>query len=236
MTDTRTFTCDVCHKTFRLHELISAPLVRKPIAQLIQLDYPDWSDTSHICHADLSRYRAKYVHTLLESEKGELTQLDSEILNALQNQELISSNIENEFEQAYTLGDRLADKLAAWGGSWSFMILFALFMVIWITLNSLVLLWQPVDPYPFILLNLLLSCLAAIQAPIILMSQNRQEAKDRRRAQHDYQINLKAELEIKLLHEKLDHILSRQWEKLMQIQELQIEQLSEIDHIKKRTT
>ena len=93
---------------------------------------------------------------------------------------------------------------------------------------ALVLLWRPVDPYPFILLNLVLSCLAAIQAPIIMMSQNRQEAKDRVRAQHDYQVNLKAELEIRQLHEKIDHLLSHQWERLVEIQEVQLELLSEI--------
>ena len=94
--------------------------------------------------------------------------------------------------------------------------------------GALVLLWRPVDPYPFILLNLVLSCLAAIQAPIIMMSQNRQEAKDRLRACHDYQVNLKAELEIRQLHEKIDHLLSHQWERLVEIQEVQLELLSEI--------
>jgi uncharacterized membrane protein len=99
-----------------------------------------------------------------------------------------------------------------------------------------VLFWRPVDPFPFILLNLLLSCLAAVQAPVIMMSQNRQEAKDRLRAQHDYQVNLKAELEIRQIHEKLDHLLSKQWERLVEIQEIQIEQLSEINELRKRPT
>ena len=103
-------------------------------------------------------------------------------------------------------------------------------------MNTIVLFWRPVDPFPFILLNLLLSCLAAIQAPVIMMSQNRQEAKDRLRAQHDYQVNLKAELEIRQIHEKLDHLLSKQWERLVQIQEIQIEQLSEISELRKRPT
>ena len=95
-------------------------------------------------------------------------------------------------------------------------------------MNSLVLLWRPLELYPFIFLNLILSCIAAIQAPIIMMSQNRQEAKDRLRSQHDYQVNLKAELEIRNLHEKVDHLLSHQWERLVQIQELQLELLSEL--------
>ena len=95
-------------------------------------------------------------------------------------------------------------------------------------MNSLVIFWRPVDPYPFILLNLLLSCLAAVQAPIIMMSQNRQEQKDRLRSQYDYQINLKAELEIRLIHEKLDHLLLRQWQRLMEIQATQIEEIADI--------
>ncbi len=95
-------------------------------------------------------------------------------------------------------------------------------------MNSLVLFWRPVDPYPFILLNLVLSCLAAVQAPIIMMSQNRQEEKDRLRSQHDYQVNLKAELEIRLIHEKLDHLLTKQWQRFMEIQAMQMEEINEI--------
>ena len=105
---------------------------------------------------------------------------------------------------------------------------FAGFLVVWITINSVAVYWKPADPYPFILLNLLLSCLAAIQAPIIMMSQNRQEAKDRLRSQYDYQVNLKAELEIRQLHEKMDHLLSHQWERLAQIQGIQIDLLEEL--------
>ena len=108
-------------------------------------------------------------------------------------------------------------------------------LVFWILVNSLILAFKPFDPYPFILLNLILSCLAAIQAPIIMMSQNRQEAKDRLRASHDYQINLKAELEIRQLHQKLDHLLSRQWERLVEIQEVQIELLNEMQGPRKQS-
>jgi uncharacterized membrane protein len=108
------------------------------------------------------------------------------------------------------------------------LILFGIFMAAWIGVNSAVLLWRPVDPYPFILLNLVLSCLAAIQAPVIMMSQNRQEAKDRLRSEHDYKVNLKAELEIRQLHEKIDHLLSHQWERLVEIQQIQLELLSEL--------
>ena len=228
------YRCAVCKNAFKLNDVVQAPLVGKPVSDLIQHDNPDWSDERCICRSDLSNYRSKYVHSILESEKGDLSQLEKDVVDALRDHELISSDVDKEFEQKWTFGERLADRIATFGGSWSFLIIFALFLSVWIAMNSLVLFWRPVDPYPFILLNLLLSCIAAIQAPIIMMSQNRQEVKDRIRAQHDYQVNLKAELEIKLIHEKLDHLLSKQWERLIQIQELQIEQLSEINEIKKR--
>jgi uncharacterized membrane protein len=174
----------------------------------------------------------KYIQKLLESEKGELTTLDHEVLESLQRHETLSSNVDAEFEQDLTLGAKMADKLATFGGSWTFLIIFASILFIWIGLNSFLLLKKPFDPYPFILLNLVLSCLAAIQAPVIMMSQNRQEAKDRLRSQHDYQVNLKAELEIRHLHDKIDHLLSHQWERLVEIQQIQIDLLSELAHLR----
>jgi len=228
------YECAVCKKIFSQTDVVSAHLVREPVNELIRRNHPNWSNESYICRSDLSGYRTKYVHSLLESEKGELSELEKQVLDSLQKHELISSNVDNEFERDWTFGERLADRIASFGGSWSFLMIFALFISFWIVMNTIVLFWHPVDPYPFILLNLLLSCLAAIQAPVIMMSQNRQEAKDRLRAQHDYQVNLKAELEIRQIHEKLDHLLSKQWERLVQIQEIQIEQLSEINELKQR--
>jgi uncharacterized membrane protein len=230
------YECAVCKKAFGKTDVVSAHLLREPVYELIRRDYPNCTYESYICRSDLSVYRGKYVHSLLESEKGELSELEKQVLDSLQKHELISSNVDNEFERDWTFGERLADQIAAFGGSWSFLIIFALFISFWIVMNTIVLFWRPVDPFPFILLNLLLSCLAAIQAPVIMMSQNRQEEKDRLRAQHDYQVNLKAELEIRQIHEKLDHLLSKQWERLVQIQEIQIEQLSEISELKKRPT
>jgi len=207
---------------------MAGAVVRPAVADEIRRAHPDWSPEQFICQADLATFRGKYVHSLLESEKGELTSLEQDVLRSLREHETLSSNVDAELEQEWTLGQRLADRIATFGGSWSFLIIFGIFLLLWIAMNSLVLLWRPVDPYPFILLNLVLSCLAAIQAPVIMMSQNRQEAKDRLRAQHDYQVNLKAELEIRQLHEKVDHLLSHQWERLVEIQEVQLELLSEI--------
>lgn len=221
-------TCAICGKSFPARNVVSGEIVRKEIAAEILKSCPDWSAEKFICRADLAEVRGKYVHFLLESEKGELSSLEHEVVRSLREHELLSSDIESEFEQKWSFGERMADKIATFGGSWAFLICFGVFLFVWIGMNSLVLVARPLDPYPFIFLNLILSCVAAIQAPIIMMSQNRQEAKDRIRSQHDYQVNLKAELEIRHLHEKVDHLLSHQWDRLVQIQELQLELLSDL--------
>ena len=221
-------TCGICGKSFDARGVVSGGVVRQAISDLIARECPGWSSDAFICRADLARFRGQYVDELLKSEKGELTALEQEVLQSLRDHEVLTTNIDAEFEQEWTFGERMADRIASFGGSWAFLICFGGFLALWIVMNSLVLLWRPVDPFPFILLNLVLSCLAAIQAPVIMMSQNRQEAKDRLRSQHDYQVNLKAELEIRHLHEKVDHLLSHQWERLVQIQEVQIELLSEL--------
>lgn len=220
--------CAICGKSFALRDLVPSAAVRDVVAREIVKSQPLWSPESLICRADLNRFRAQYVHSLLISEKGELTSLEREVVHSLIEHDTLAKDVESEFEQEWTFGERMADHIASFGGSWVFLILFGVFIVLWIGANSLLLYWRTVDPYPYILLNLILSCLAAIQAPIIMMSQNRQEAKDRLRSQHDYQINLKAELEIRHLHEKVDHLLSHQWERLAEIQEIQLELLTEI--------
>jgi uncharacterized membrane protein len=192
--------------------------------------YPDWSTDSFICIVDLNHVRAQYVQDVIKKDKGELSELDEQVINSIRNQELVSHNINTEYDQLLTAGERLSDKLADFGGSWRFIIIFAVILVLWIVLNSIVLLLKPFDPYPFIFLNLILSCLAAIQAPIIMMSQNRQEVRDRLHAEHDYRINLKAELEIRNLHDKIDHLLTNQWQRLLEIQEIQMDLLEEISH------
>ena len=220
--------CAVCHKNFKSDEIIQANNIRKEICNLIKKDIVEWNESSEICKDDLHDYQNKFIHILLESEKGELSKLELQVLKTMKEHELISITSDTTSDHEWTFGERIADKIATFGGSWSFMGFFTGFLIIWITINSMIAFWKPIDPYPFILLNLLLSCLAAIQAPIIMMSQNRQEAKDRLRSQYDYQVNLKAELEIRQLHEKVDHLLSHQWERLTQIQEIQIDLLEEL--------
>ncbi len=220
--------CSVCQKDFKSTEIVHAGIIREGIYKLLQKDIPNWNKSSEICRNDLHLYQNKYIHSILESEKGELTTLEQQVLATMKQHEFISITSDTTLDHEWSSGEKIADKIATFGGSWMFMGFFALFLIIWISINTTVIFWKPVDPYPFILLNLLLSCLAAIQAPIIMMSQNRQESKDRLRSQYDYQVNLKAELEIRLLHEKIDHLLLHQWERLAQIQEIQIDFLEEL--------
>ena len=217
--------CQVCGRTTTLRRAI---VVRPAVASLIQQEVGHWDEAGWICLEDLQRFQHKYVERLLEDEKGEITQLEQRVLESLRDQEILSQNPETEFDAGLTLGQRAADRIATFGGSWIFIGIFALVMLCWMLLNSWVLAARPFDPYPYILLNLVLSCLAAIQAPVIMMSQNRQEARDRQRSLHDYQVNLKAELEIRHLHQKIDHLLSRQWERLVEIQEVQMELINQI--------
>jgi len=224
--------CLICGREFGSHNIVLGSLVREQVARYIRNDYPDWNDNNYICIEDLSRYRVNYVHALLQSEMGELTTLENEVLESLHKHEIISSDVDTEFEREWTTGEKLADYIAEFGGSWKFIIIFGTCLFVWIGINTIALYQKPFDPYPYILLNLVLSCLAAIQAPIIMMSQNRQEDKDRLRSQHDYQVNLKAELEIRHLHEKIDHLLSHQWDRMIQIQEIQLDILSELRYRK----
>ncbi|MCJ7524563.1 MAG: DUF1003 domain-containing protein, partial [Candidatus Aminicenantes bacterium] len=151
------YVCAICGKTFPGSELVPAAVVRDVVAKEIVRDHPDWSPQSFICRPDMTKYRAQYVHSLLESEKGELSTLEEEVLHSIRDHELLAKNVDAEFEQKWTLGERLADRIAVFGGSWVFLIIFGVFIALWIGMNSLVLFWRPADPYPFILLNLILS-------------------------------------------------------------------------------
>ena len=224
----KTLICQICKKQKKPSEIIPGELVSKPVSDTIKQSYPKWSSDGYICLSDLNHFRALHVKNVLETEKGELSNLENQVMKSLEEHEILSKNINEEFEQKLTVGEKLADKMAAGAGSWKFIIGFAIILIVWILINSLILLWKPFDPYPFILLNLVLSCIAAIQAPIILMSQNREEAKDRLRSEHDYRVNLKAELEIRHLHEKIDHLLMNQWQRLLEIQEIQIDLMEEL--------
>ncbi len=218
--------CQLCGND-KVALLRPAVLVRPALGELIRERTGGWTEDGWICEDDLQKYRHEYVRALLATDQGELTALDHEVLESLRQHEVLAHNPDEDTE-AGTFGQRLADRIAAFGGSWRFIMIFAAVLGTWITINVVALFGKAFDPYPFILLNLILSCLAAIQAPVIMMSQNRQEERDRLTARRDYQVNLKAELEIRHLHQKIDHMLSHQWERLVAIQEVQMELMDEM--------
>ncbi|ADY53547.1 protein of unknown function DUF1003 [Pseudopedobacter saltans DSM 12145] len=174
----------------------------------------------------MKKHKIDY-NKLLNTSDQHLKKLHDIVLKSIEEEQLISKKLESKEE--LTIGQRLADKVADFGGSWNFIIIFVLLILVWMGINVYFLKEKGFDPYPFILLNLLLSCLAAFQAPIIMMSQNRQEEKDRSRAEEDYLVNLKAEIEIKTLHEKIDLLITEQMETLLEIQKMQIERIDQLE-------
>jgi uncharacterized membrane protein len=221
-------TCAICGEAKSASQTIPAVLVQPNLDALIRAKKPDWSNEGFICNTCLNRFRTEFVREQMEKDRGELSTLEQEVVNSIHEGLLVADNLNKEFDKGLSFGDRLADKVAEFGGSWKFIILFFVVMAVWITANCVYFLWHPWDPYPFILFNLILSMLAAIQAPIIMMSQNRQEARDRLRAENDYQVNLKAEIEIRAVSERMDQLLHNQWGHLLEIQQMQIEMLEEL--------
>ena len=223
-----TITCQICKKPKKQNEVRPAALVREPVVEIIRKTHPDWSSDGFICISDLNHFREEYVNDVLTKGKAEVSVLEEQVIKSLKEHELLSSNINVEFDRKLTYGEHLADRVAEYAGSWRFISIFMGILLLWVGINAVVLIQKPFDPYPFILLNLILSYIAALQAPIIMMSQNRQEAKDRLRSEHDYRVNLKAELEIRQLHEKIDHLLLTQWQRLLELQEMQMELMEEL--------
>jgi len=219
--------CQICGSDKR-SELHRGMFVRPVVAELIRAERGHWVEDGWICTRDRQEYRNKYIQHLLQEEKGEISSLEQEVIESLRQQEILSTNPDLELDATLTFGQRMSDRFSGLAGSWGFILGFSAILLLWVLINVIGLLRQPFDPFPFILLNLVLSCLAALQAPIIMMSQGRQEARDRLHAQRDYQVNLKAELEIRHLHQKLDHLLSHQWERLIEIQEIQMELIDEV--------
>lgn len=224
----QTANCYISKRVYPLSELHRGDELRKGVLEQIQAEFPDFSEQSYISNELLNEYRKKYLLRILEQEDVDVSELERQVVESIAGNKLLSENPEELIDKQLSFGDKMADRIATFGGSWFFIILFFSFILGWMALNSWLLMQKAYDPFPYILLNLILSCLAAIQAPIIMMSQNRQEEKDRQRSENDYKVNLKAELEIKLLHEKIDHLIQHQNKRLLEIQELQTEYLSDI--------
>ncbi|MBC7451677.1 MAG: DUF1003 domain-containing protein [Cytophagales bacterium] len=223
-----TVTCHITKNQLDHKYCYKADVLRPSIFHMIQKDFPDITSNDYISINSLNSYRRKQLETIIQQETGELSTLENEVIDSIANNKILSDNIEPDLNDNLTFGQRLADSIAVFGGSWRFIIIFFSFIVVWMLINIALYFHNPFDPYPFILLNLILSCLASIQAPIIMMSQNRREQKDRLVNEYEYKINLKAELEIKLLHEKIDHLMIHQNKRLLEIQEMQIDILEDI--------
>lgn len=196
-------------------------------SDFLRQQHPQMKDLTDLSSEQISESRKQYIDELLHAELGELNDVEKMVAKSIRQKQLTISNKHKNVKPP-SFGDKLADRVAAFGGSWNFIILFLAILVVWMLINAFLFHNKGFDPYPFILLNLILSCVAALQAPVIMMSQNRQEDKDRERAEHDYKVNLKAEVEIRMLHEKLDHILLHQNKRLLQIQEVQMEMMESI--------
>ncbi|MBK7359852.1 MAG: DUF1003 domain-containing protein [Saprospiraceae bacterium] len=222
------FKSDLTGKEYSIMERIPASTIRKSIFDLILKDKSDFNQNSCISISELNLYRERFIANTLVQEVDDLADLRENVLHAIKDETSLTDQIEKDDITLLSPGQRLADLVASFGGSWTFILTFFGFIAIWIVINIFWFKNQQFDPYPFILLNLILSCIASLQAPIIMMSQNRQEEKDRERSKKDYMINLKSELEIRMLHEKLDHLILHQQRELIEIQKLQIEMMNDI--------
>ena len=220
--------CPLCGRSVASHTAVSGDMVHGGVLERIRADRPDWSPPMPICAPCLRKYRAGYVQHVIEEDRGELSAIEGEVVTSLREHEILARNVETQFAARVSLGERLADRVASFGGSWTFILAFAGILATWVAINTAGVLAKPFDPFPYILLNLVLSCVAALQAPIIMMSQNRQEAKDRLRSENDYRVNLKAELEIRHIQAKIDQLLTRQWQRLIEIQQLQTAMLEDL--------
>lgn len=215
--------CEVCQKEFPYRKLFPVRLIRPTVLDTALKTNPELNRNGYVCQEDLRILRTKHIATILESDKGAISKLDEEVLESFRNQDLVAENVNKKFEKRLSIGEHLADVIARFGGSWKFILIFLSMILVWMIINTFFFTEEGFDPYPFILLNLVLSCLAALQAPVIMMSQNRQGEKERLQANEDYVTNLKAELEIQQLHSKLDLFMKRQWETLVELQQIQIE-------------
>lgn len=206
--------CSICKKKCDPTKLFPLLFLSDAIFELIKEDHPKITRDDLICSKDLGVYRARHMELIVRREKKIITEDEQPVIDSFIEHKVISENVSDLYKEKATFGERLADQVAAFVGSWAFIISFHVFLFVWVIVNTSLILARPIDPYPYIFLNLILSMVAAIQAPLIMMSQNRQEAKDRLRSDHDYKINLKAELEIRHLSTKIDRFMHILWEHL----------------------
>ncbi len=231
----KTFISGISGKSFPIGEKVPGEAIRNNIVQLIRQDHPDFDASMPLAMRELNVYREKYISEYLAREVGELSDLEKKVLDSMKSHSIVCGSHIGRREPRPTLGVRISDRMTRFGGSWAFVIIFGSIIVLWMAVNIFWLSNPSFDPYPFVLLNLLLSYLSTLQAPIIMMSQNRQTAKDRQRSKDDYMVNLKSEIEVRTLHEKLDHLMLYQQQELIEIQKVQIDMLTELLKTMERT-
>lgn len=200
--------CSICYKGFNLIDLRPLLMVRDAVWDMMSKETSLKREEGYVCNSDYQSYQIKHLKQLLKEERGKISGLEQQVIDSFKSQELLTEDTNKSLEESLTFGERVADKVSSFGGSWKFILLFFSFMLGWMFLNTYVLLQDQFDPYPYILLNLTLSCLAAVQAPIIMMSQNRRAERDHIQAENDYKVNLKAELQIRHLNMKLDRFIN----------------------------
>lgn len=222
--------CEISKKEISSERAKQGFTIRPSILQLIQNVSTNFSIDSWISDDELNKFKAQYVHSLVEQDKGKEDEIRMAVAKAISEHDFMTKNFAdtiNENDDDATLGQRMADRVAEFGGSWFFIITFFALITTWIVVN-IFLKSNAFDAYPFIFLNLVLSCLASIQAPIIMMSQNRASEKDRTRALNDFKVNLKNEIEIMFLREKIDHIINNQNPHIHETLNFQSEMMEEI--------
>ena len=220
--------CSLCNTPTDTRKLVAPQKLENRIVELIKQDRPEWEAKRAICPNCLEQYRAKKFLGYLEAEYTKISDMEKALIGKIARRGRVSKLVNVEYEATMTLGERLADHVARFGGSWPFIAVFIVALLGWMALNTYLLAARAFDPFPYILLNLVLSTIAALQAPVIMMSQNRQAAKDRLEAQQDYEINLMAEIEIRDLHDKLDGLRYKQWHELWHMQQRQLEILEHL--------
>jgi uncharacterized membrane protein len=218
--------CGICGRLTSSQEAGRFSAFREPIARALAARAGHALDADAVvCRPCASAAQQAYLSARLEAERGELSALEQDITRKAAEHAAVAVHIDELFAQKTSRGQRVADTVARVGGSWAFVLSFMGVLLMWMAINTWALGRSAFDPYPYILLNLVLSCVAALQAPIIMMSQNRTSKRDRMQADQDFRVNLKAELEVASLHDKLDHLLHTRWENLLEVQEEQIDLL-----------
>lgn len=221
--------CTITKKLVPIIDATQGNAIRPSVFELIRISCPEFSEEKYISEEELSKFKSAHIRGLLASERGKLSDMEREVAETVAKHDFMSKDFTKEEAETFTFGEKVADHISDFGGSWRFIIIFVMLMIGWIGINVF---WnfssKAFDPYPFILLNLVLSCIAALQAPVIMMSQHRAEKKDRARAINNYMVGLKTEIEIRHLHEKTDRLLAIHIQNENEMHELQMETLEKI--------